>query len=121
MTQRFERLVYKAYLIESIPSMKDLLEGKTQGRRFRRVLVDPFYESVFIPTHGWTGQDWVEENYKLKILPEPVKRDDWWDGWWTSNWKEEPSWAWCYMLPQDEFVPTRKMLMSDGTEMFFAA
>ncbi len=90
-------MVQKAYLIEINPFQRGLV---------RKVIVSE--TSVFVPTSGWHSREFIEESYKLVILPTKIPYVDWWDGWWESNWKLE-DWAWCHMTsprPPD-FIASR--------------
>lgn len=85
-------VVQKGYIIEINPFYRGLI---------RKIIANEFL--VFIPTSGWHGRKWVEENYKLILFHKMIPHHDWWEGWWTSNWKME-DWSWCYEQLQPKFI-----------------
>jgi hypothetical protein len=78
------KLVSRAWLVD------EFFDRKT----VKRVLVDD-YGMVFYPGDAWKST--IPEGSRLVFLPGgPIPYNDWWMGWWESNWKECPDWVWCY-------------------------
>lgn len=91
-----ENTVQKGYIVDINPFTLGLV---------RKVLVGTTH--IFIPTYGWVNRKFIEENYKIFMLPKKVKTPDWdWDEWWEKNWNE-PSWAWTHMYKMPRFTASR--------------
>lgn len=99
--------VRKAYLFDHNPF----------GRCIRRTLIDE-HGYVFIREYGWTRASTL--GYKVVAFPKVYESRDWdWNGWYTTNWKDE-TWGWIYMAPERPFMATRRIVDEDGV-MYQAA
>lgn len=61
--------------------------------RTRRILIDDLGFIFYPGSNGWYRPN--EEYCKIKLFPGEVTYNDWWDGWWSTNWKM-PDWGWVY-------------------------
>ena len=59
----------------------------------QHILIDE-YGMIFYPGNAWVSKPYYGD--RLVMLPGLRSSHDWYNGWWETNWKLCPDWAWCY-------------------------